>query len=407
METIRQRFLTQFSLYFTFFIDNLAWALVLPLFAPLFLDPQNLLFSADVSVAMRTTILGFFLAAFPLAQFFGAPIIGDYADRKGRKKALIYSVLFSLVGLVLGAISLQIKNLFLLFISRLISGVSSGSLSICLSAVADMNQEEKERVKHFGHLAVIAGLSFIIGTFLGGIFSDSTVNKHFTYDLPFWIASGLTLLNLVFVLFYFYETHVEQKNIPFDFLEGVHNIQKALRTEKIKSIYVLYFLFLFSWNILLQFTPVLVVEEFHFSNATIGYLAAFMGVSWAFGSSGMSRIMHKIFSSKKVLEISFIFFTVLSAFLYFPKHIGLLLVMIALIVIFAGVAWPLCTNIISKTAPSNMRGKILGMSQSMQSLAMTLSPLSAVFTHIHESTPFLVAALASFAAAILYFRAKI
>lgn len=356
---------------------------------------------------MRTTILGFFLAAFPLAQFFGAPIIGEYADRSGRKRALIFSVLFTLVGLVLAAISLMMKNLILLFISRLISGAFSGSLSICLSAVADMNQEEKKRVKYFGHLAIIAGLSFIIGTFLGGIFSDTTISRHFSYDLPFWIASLLTLLNLFFVIFYFYETNEEHKKIPFDFFEGVHNIQKALRTEKIKRIYLLYFLFLFSWNILLQFTPVLVVEEFHLTNAQIGYLAAFMGISWAFGSSGMSRILHTIFSSKKVLELSFIVFMLLSSFLYFPKHLGILLGMLAIIVIFAGVAWPLCTNIISKSAAPSMRGKILGMSQSMQSLAMTLSPLSAVFTHIHESTPFLIAALASFAAAILYFRAKI
>src|SRR5690606_34294193 len=62
--------LTLASVFFTFFIDNLCWAIVFPIFAPYFLDPENKLFTPDVSIAERTTMLGFFLMAFSLGQFF-------------------------------------------------------------------------------------------------------------------------------------------------------------------------------------------------------------------------------------------------------------------------------------------------------------------------------------------------
>jgi MFS family permease len=75
--TEKKRKITLFSVYFTFFVDTLSWAIVFPIFAPYFLDPHNVLFSASVSTATRTTILGLFLMAFSFGQFLGAPIMGE------------------------------------------------------------------------------------------------------------------------------------------------------------------------------------------------------------------------------------------------------------------------------------------------------------------------------------------
>ena len=73
----KKRKLSLFSIHFTYFLDNLGWSIVFPIFAPLFLDPQNLIFSQNISIATRTTFLGIFLGAFPFAQFLGSPILGE------------------------------------------------------------------------------------------------------------------------------------------------------------------------------------------------------------------------------------------------------------------------------------------------------------------------------------------
>jgi len=407
MKYLRKEKLSLASIFFTFFVDNLSWSIVFPVFAPFFIDPSNELFSSDVSIAARTTILGVFLMSFPLAQFFGAPIIGEYADRFGRKKSLVYTIFFTVIFFGLTAYSMQKEMLWLLFISRFFTGIFSGNLSICLASVADLSSNEKIRIKNFGYLAVIAGLSFIVGAFIGGKLSDPDYGAFFNPALPFWVAMGLAFINLLFVAFAFTETGKVDPSVKFDFLHGIHNIQKALRTKKIKSIYAIYFLFMFSWNILLQFTPVLLVDSFDFDNSEIGDVAAYMGVCWALGSSYVTRFMLKRFAPIKVLEFSLLLFTVFCSTILFLKEINWVLIVIGICVILTGVAWPLCTNLISSRADKDMQGKVLGISQSMQSLAMAISPLVGALTYFYMGFPFLIAVLTSFMAGLFYFFARI
>ncbi len=398
----KKKKLTLSSVYLTFFVDNLSWSIVFPIFAPFFLDPKNILFSEATSLATRTSILGLFLAIFPIGQFFGAPLIGEYADKVGRKKALVLTVGFTFLGLVASAFGIKMGLLWLLFVGRLFSGIFSGNLSICLAAVADLSEEEKTRTKGFGYLAMLAGISFIFGTFLGGKFSDSTLNPYFNESLPFWIAAAFSGFNFLFLLFGFQETYTHHKKQPFHFWESISNIQKALSIEKLKRIYLIFFLFLFSWNILLQFTPVLAVTVFQFTNSEIGDISSFMGVCWAIGAGFLVKRLLSFFSALKILETSFFCITIITFSFMFITKVFFLILSLGIGVILAGVCWPIFTNKISQKAGSHMQGKVLGMSQSMQSLAMGLSPLVAVTTHIQINLPFLLASLTSLFAAILY-----
>jgi MFS transporter, DHA1 family, tetracycline resistance protein len=402
----KKRKLSFFSVMFTFFVDNLGWSIVFPIFAPLFLDVNNDLFAQSVSFPTRTAVLGVFLAAFPLAQFFGAPILGELADKNGRKKAFTFSIILTFIGYALSAWSIH-KSLVLLFISRVICGLFSGNLSVCLASLADLSKDEKSRISNFGYLSMIAGFSFIVGAFLGGKFSDSNINSFFNPALPLWIAAGLSLLNLFFILFAFYETTNLHKDLKYDFLESIHNIQKALKTKKIKQIYLIYFLFVFSWTIVFQFSPVLVIKKFHFSNSDIGNLAAVMGVGWAIGSGLINKILVKKFKPIKILEVALFLFTIICAIVAFFNDVFSVISLLCLSVIIGGLAWPLCANLISSLSPKHMRGKILGMSQSMQSLAMATSPIvGGLVDQFHMSTTFLLAAFASFVAGIVYFIKK-
>ncbi len=403
----RKKKLSLFAVFFTFFVDNLSWAIVFPIFAPYFLDPNNRLFSPEVSSAARTTILGFFLMAFSLGQFLGAPLMGEYADRHGRKKALGIGVFFTLVGLALSAWSMQIESLVLLFAGRLITGLFASSTSICLACVSDLSADEKAKVKNFGYLSVIAGLSFVMGAFLGGKLSDSTVSSWFSPNFPLWLAAGMTLANFAFVIWGFKETSQADLSVKFDWLESFRNIKRALQTEKIKRVYAVYFLFLFAWTALFQFSPVLMVAKYSYTNSNIGDLALYMGVCWAIGSGYLNKILLKHFDSLRILECCLIGFTILCGLFVIPMHLYFVLTVLGLCVILGGLSWPLCTGMISNLAPSHFQGKILGVSQSIQSLAMALSPLlcGMVYT-ASPGLPFLLAAIASLIAGVIYFTLK-
>jgi len=396
-----------FSVFFTFFIDNLCWSIVFPLFAPYFLDPENILFSKEVSGATRTTILGFFLTAFSLGQFLGAPILGEYADRSGRKKALALSVFFTLIGLGITAWSMGAHILWLLFTGRLITGLFASNMSVCLAAVSDLSETEKAKVKHFGYLSVLAGLSFVLGAFLGGQLSDPKVHPLFTPNFPLYVAAILTVFNLLFICFGFRETSTVDLSRKFNLWESFCNIKKVLQTEKIRRIYCVYFLFLFSWTILFQFTPVLVVYSFEFTSSDIGDLALYMGLCWAIGAAYLSKMLLNRFSSVHILEGCLCLFALLSLSLVFPKHIFVVLPIVGFCVMIGGLAWPLCNNLISNLAPQQFQGKILGMSQSVQSLAMTLAPIAGgMVSQGSIRFPFLMGSVSGLAAVVVYFSLK-
>lgn len=394
------------SIFFTFFVDNLCWSIVFPIFAPYFLDPEHQLFSPDTALGVRTTVLGFFLMAFSLGQFFGSPFLGEYADRHGRKKALAVSIFFTFIGLGLSAWSIKHEILWLLFASRVITGIFASNMSICLACVADLSQDEHAKTKYFGYLSVVTGFSFVIGAFVGGQLSDRSLNASFSPDFPLWLATGLTILNFLFILATFRETAQIDHNVKFDFLEGIHNIQQALKTKKIKRTYSIYFLFLFAWTILFQFTPVLAIERFQFTGSSLGNLAVYMGLSWAIGSGYLNRVLLKRFTHFTILEICLLSFTVLCGAMIVPKHLWGMMLIVGLCAVIGGLSWPLCTSIISNLAPRQIQGKILGMSQSVQSLALAIAPvIGGLAYNAMFGLPFLIAAGASFMAGIIYFTA--
>jgi MFS transporter, DHA1 family, tetracycline resistance protein len=402
--SVTKRRISLLSIFITFFVDSLGWSLVFPIFAPLFLDPSNEIFSQTVSVATRTTVLGIFLGAYPLAQFLGAPLLGDVADFIGRKKALLMSIFFTLLGYLFTGWSIHYESLLGLFFGRFLTGIFSGNLAVCMASIADLSPSQKKKISLFSFLSFLGGVSFVVGVFIGGNFSDKGVSSYFSPALPFWIAGGLSLLNLIILSFGFHETFSHTGAPKYDLWESIRNIQKILAHKTLKQVYLIYFLFLFSWTMIFQFTPVLIVRDFGFSNSQVGNTALFIGLCWALGTLLFRKILSKKFTTMHLLEISIFSYTFLCACIPFANKMGLLFPILGLTMVFAGMAWPLFAGWFSGFSPIGSRGKVLGMSLSMQSLAMGLSPLlGGFFSHLSLHGPFLLAGLSSLMAGFLYY----
>lgn len=385
---VKHKWISLFAIYFTYFVDNLSWAIVFPIFAPYFLNP---------------TILGLFLMAFSLGQFFGSPLIGEYADKYGRRRVLLWSVFFTLVGLSLSAWSMNARYLSLLFVSRFITGIFASSTTICLSALSDLSENARAKVEKFGSLSMLTGISFVIGAFIGGKLSDKTLYPLFHPAFPLWIASGLTLLNFLFIFFGFKETSQINKSVKFHFWQAFNNIRMALKIKNLKQLYLIYFLFIFAWTILFQFAPVLAVKKFGFTSSDIGNMALFMGLFWAIGSNS-NRLLARYFKIHVLLEFCLVGFSIFCACIIFPKNLYAVFLILGLCVLIGAIAWPLCTGLISNTGSSTQQGKVLGLSQSIQSFAMAMAPLFAGFAaHFSLQLSFILAAAISFLAVGLYF----
>src|SRR5262245_20121096 len=123
-------------------------------------------FSQDA--LMVTALTGIYAAA----QFLAAPALGKISDRVGRRPVLLVCILGSALGYFIFGIG---GALWILFLSRLIDGISGGNLATASAYIADISAPE-ERPKNFGMIGMAFGLGFIIGPALGGALSTISID---------------------------------------------------------------------------------------------------------------------------------------------------------------------------------------------------------------------------------------
>src|SRR3989344_4109313 len=157
--------LSLWTLFLVVFLDMLGIGIIIPILPLVFYETS--LLPAGTSLSATNILLGFLIASYPLAQFFGAPILGAIADRYGRRPVLLLSLLGAAFGYALFAFGLVIGSVWLLFFSRILAGFMAGNLAVVKSIIADIS-DKRSMVKNFGLIGMGFGLGFILGPFIGG-----------------------------------------------------------------------------------------------------------------------------------------------------------------------------------------------------------------------------------------------
>jgi DHA1 family tetracycline resistance protein-like MFS transporter len=120
-------------------------------------------------------------------------------------------VLLSNLGLGLDFVLMAVANtLPLLFLGRVLAGITSASISTANAYIADITPADK-RAGAFGMLGAAFGIGFVLGPALGGVLGEIDVR------LPFWLAAGLSLANFLYGFFVLPESlPVEKRSARFD-----------------------------------------------------------------------------------------------------------------------------------------------------------------------------------------------
>ena len=381
------------TIFFTVFIDLVGVGIIIPVIAPLFLNQDYGILSANSSFATRTIMLGLLTASYPFAQFFGAPILGALSDKYGRKKILIASLFGTFFGYLLFTYGIIAKSLTLLFLSRILDGFTGGNISIALSAISDVS-DPKEKAKNFGLVGMAFGLGFIIGPYIGGKLSDPTVFHLFNFSTPFVFAATLCYINIIMVLLRFKETLPSSRHVELSLTTGFKNIAKALKMPGLRTTFIAIFFFTFGFNFFTQFFQVFLIEKFHFTQGQIGDLFAYIGIWIAFSQGFITRGLSKKMAPAKILSFSLLFLGIALFALLLPSQAIYLYCVLPFVAIFNGLSQPNSTAVVSSLADKTMQGEILGINQSFQSLAMTIPPIIAGFiVSINRNLPITVAGI--------------
>lgn len=381
------------AVFITVFIDLLGVGIIIPIFAPLIIENDKGILPSHITEPTRNLLYGVLTATFPLFQFFGAPILGTLADKYGRKRILQFSLVGTFIGYVVFALSIHFNIFWLLFIARAIPGFMGGNISIVTAALADISKPE-ERAKNFGLIGMAFGLGFILGPFLGGILSDSKVFYLFDYSTPLWFAALLTLVNIYYVIRQFPETFKPSAVGSISLLSGINNIKKALNLLNMRVILLTVFLQGFGFSFFMQFNQVFLIKKFHFDKKDIGILFGYIGLWIAFTQGVIVRKSVRYFKPHQVLRVSLFGLAVTILIIMLPPEPWMLYLTNPFIAIFQGLTQPNQTSIVSNLTPPENQGEILGIQQSIASLAFIFPPLIAgVAVSIDFRLPLLLSAI--------------
>lgn len=362
------------SVFLTAFIDMLGIGIIIPIIPAIFYGKETAHFAGLVEEDTIRWTFCLLIAAFPFMQFFGAPVLGGLSDRYGRKRIIMLSMLGSAIGYSLFSVALFKQSIVILFLSRLIPGFFGGSLSVLFSAISDVS-EPADKPKNFALIGMAFGLGFIFGPMIGGILSDPTKCSWFNLSTPFIFTMILSLFNFSFVWLKFKETLTVSKETKISFYKGIQNVKKAFTTINLRTLFSITFLNTLGFSFFTQFFSVFMFEKFNSNTTEVGYIFGWVGFWLVFTQGFLIRKIKTTISPADIVSRTMLVIGLGIMAMIFPASIVGILVLNFFIALAQGLNSPNLLTLVSGQAQPEQQGEILGINQSMQSLAQVIPPL--------------------------------
>jgi DHA1 family tetracycline resistance protein-like MFS transporter len=172
-------------IYAAILMNTMSMGVIIPVF------PALVKMLSGQGDAGGARIMGVFAAAWSLMNLLFAPIFGNLSDRYGRRPVLLVSMFGLAIDYVIMALA---PSIAILFIGRVISGITASSGGAAGAYVADVSGED-DRARNIGRFQAAANAGILIGPALGGFVGVLDPRA------PFWVAAVLALANGLFGLF--------------------------------------------------------------------------------------------------------------------------------------------------------------------------------------------------------------
>ena len=354
----------------TIFVNLVGFGIIIPL----------LPFYAETFGASPLAI-GSLFAIFSLCQLFAAPVLGDWSDKYGRRPILILSLAGTVISFVMLAMA---KSFTMLFLARVVDGLSGGNISTARAYVADVT-EPKDRARAYGLIGAAFGLGFILGPAISGVLAKVS------YTAPIWAAAAITLVATAMAWLWLPETvHRAHAGTGMPF----RTLASLMRRPEIRRILVIDFVYWFAFAIFQTTFALFAKARFNFDAPQTGYFFAAFGVLGAIVQGAMIRPIVKRFGDKPTFIVGLACGAaglVLTALTHSVTLFALSLVPLALGI---GFGHPTMTSLVSRAARGDEQGRVQGAASAVESLGRTIGPVwgSASLQRFGEAMPYVTAA---------------
>ncbi|MBN1245593.1 MFS transporter [Candidatus Bathyarchaeota archaeon] len=346
-----------FVVVMTLFIDAIGFGIIIPLL-PFYTE----------TLQAGSAALGVLVASFAVMQFFFSPVLGRISDNAGRKPVLVISILVSTISYVIFGFA---DSFLLLLLSRVIAGIATET-AVAQAYIADITTE-KNRAAGIGKVTAAHGAGFIIGPAIGGILSV------YGFWAPGFAAAVLTLINLLFVLFFLPETNrknqVSRTITPNSKNGSKNKILDALKKPVIGSVLVIHFVVFLAFSAVPVIVPLLVIAYFAFGSTELAYVFIYIGiVQILLQSFVIGRLTSKFGEENLIVIGPVLMIAGLFAMPLIPNIIAFFASM-TMIASGSGIMRTVVPSFLSRLTPADEQGGILGIASSVLSIATVPGPL--------------------------------
>lgn len=343
-------------------------------------NPSNL----AIVVAWMTSIYG-------ICQLVAAPGLGLLSDRFGRRPILFICLLGSAIGYLLFGLG---GSLWILFLGRIIDGLTGGNFSVLFAYIADITEPE-ERGKYFGIVGGFSGVGFIVGPSIGGLLA--TIN----YNTPFLVAAAVILLDIVWGFFFLPESLSKEYRVTSIRLRDLNPLKQmgnVFTMANLRWLLLAGFFYFFPFAILISNLTILLKDSLGWNATQAGIISTLVGVVDILVQGVLVGKLLPIFGDVKLSIGSLILVATSYILLGAISLIASPILLVAGVILFAG-SGGLVENALrgltSRLVGPRQQGLVGGASQSMQSLAMILGPLfgGLLYVQFGHATPYWSGAL--------------
>jgi DHA1 family tetracycline resistance protein-like MFS transporter len=323
-------------------------------------------------------------AAYSLAQFVVAPLLGRLSDRIGRRPVMLLSIAGDVVSyLVLAAA----HGYAVVLLARIAAGVSAANYSIGQAWVADQTGGQ-ERSRALGLLGAAFGLAFVLGPPLGVL-----VSKFFGTTAVPLVAAALSVANLIYAWLRFSESRPpssEARSLAAGEWLSVRGLVEAVSAPRVGALLVLFWLVTFAFASLESTLALFCQGRFGFDVQGTGYLLTFVGLVNATIQGGALGPLVQRFGEWRLAIAGIALAAVGLGATGFAADLPLLILAMGILAIGVGLHTPTLYGLISRSTTEDRQGGVLGVTRSLAALARGLGPLTGglLFTQVGDAWPF-------------------
>ncbi|MFX0084793.1 MAG: MFS transporter [Candidatus Hodarchaeota archaeon] len=376
-----------FVLFLAVFIDLLEFGIVIPL----------LPFWA-INIGATPFIYGVLASLYSFMSFALAPIWGRLSDRYGRRPVILAGLFGTVIGLFLLVLAASVfkDSLLILFISRMVGGFFTAATLPTSQAYISDTTSGKDRARGFGLLGAAFGLGFVTGPAIGGILTELG-----GYFLPAAFATVIAIINLFAAIKYLPESLTNEvrerysiRNEKFDIRSNRSLYSVLINNPMILLGILLFALISFAFSKMQTTLALLGAIRFELNEALTGVVFFIVGLVVIITQGGMLRPLTARFSDSALFSAGLLFLTIGFLGLSTVQSLGEMIFWIIPLSFGSSISNPTLGAFLSKEAPSNSSGTILGFNQGIGSFMRISGPLigTALF-EINEAYPYYLGAL--------------